>query len=163
RAVLAELGEVSLRNGRPEAAREALRALERNLPADERPWLQARLGRAADLLGERDEAIAAWLEASTAGALDEALLARFDTLLAQAGRERERAELLASRARRELDAGKPEVAAGIFAAAAALFERVNRPQQAQDAWEAVLEADRDGPYAPAALDALVDFAQRAEN
>lgn len=163
RAVLAELGEACLRNGRPEAAREALRALERNLPADERPWLQARLGRAADLLGERDEAIAAWLEASTAGALDEALLARFDTLLAQAGRERERAELLASRARRELDAGKPEVAAGIFAAAAALFERVNRPQQAQDAWEAVLEADRDGPYAPAALDALVDFAQRAEN
>ncbi|MGI5861161.1 MAG: tetratricopeptide repeat protein [Myxococcales bacterium] len=159
---LLDLGDLSLDLGRPAAAREAfeslLGALPRDAAAERVIDLKIRLAKACDALGEREAAIEAYATAMSARPGDDAIGDRLDALLAEAERPRERAAALLSRGKAKREARLAGAAAGHFSAAGEQLRALGELRAARAAFEASLDADPDGPAAPAALDALAEMA-----
>jgi tetratricopeptide (TPR) repeat protein len=159
--VLLELADLSLRCERPEHARRALEALLATLPRTTAPErladIRARLGRACELLGDREAAIAAYAQAFPLRRLDDALASRLEALYTEAGELRELAELWASRAQALMAAERPAEAAPLFLQSArTLLERGDKGP-ALLRLSSALEAQPSGPLAAEALDALAEL------
>ena len=159
--VLLELAELALRCERPEHARRALETLLSTLPRTTAPErladLRARLGRACELLGDREAAIAAYAQAFPLRRLDDVLAARLEDLYAEAGETRELAELWASRAQALLAAERAAEAAPLFLKSARTLLERGEKGPALLRLSAALDASPPGPLAAEALDALAEL------
>jgi tetratricopeptide (TPR) repeat protein len=160
-AVLLDLADLSLRCERPEHARRALETLLSTLPRTAAPEkladVRARLGRACEMLGDRDGAIAAYAQAFPLRRLDDALAARLESLYTEAGETQALAELWASRAQALMGADRAEEAAPLFLQSArALLERGERAA-ALLRLTAALEASPQGPLAAEVLESLAEL------
>jgi tetratricopeptide (TPR) repeat protein len=160
-AVLLDLADLSLRCERPEHARSALETLLASLPRTAAPErladIRARLGRACELLGDREGAIAAYAQAFPLRRLDDALAARLEALYTEAGETRELAELWGTRAQALAAAERTVEAAPLFLKSARLLlERGEKPG-ALLRLSAAIEADPQGPMAAEVLDLLAEL------
>ncbi|QSQ23007.1 flagellar hook-length control protein FliK [Pyxidicoccus parkwayensis] len=160
-AVLLDLADLSLRCERPEHARRALETLLSTLPRTAAPEkladVRARLGRACEMLGDREGAIAAYAQAFPLRRLDDALAARLETLYTEAGETQALAELWASRAQALMGADRAEEAAPLFLQSArALLERGEKAS-ALLRLTAALEASPQGPLAAEVLESLAEL------
>ncbi|HYH97269.1 flagellar hook-length control protein FliK [Hyalangium sp.] len=160
-AVLLDLADLSLRCERPEHARNALESLLSSLPRTAAPDrladIRARLGRACELLGDREGAIAAYAQAFPLRRLDDALAARLEALYTEVGETRELAELWGTRAQALVSAERTVEAAPLFLKSARqLLERGEKPG-ALLRLSAALDADPQGPMAGEVLDLLAEL------
>ncbi|MBZ4419259.1 flagellar hook-length control protein FliK [Myxococcus sp. RHSTA-1-4] len=160
-AVLLDLADLSLRCERPEHARRALEALLSTLPRTAAPEkladVRARLGRACEMLGDREGAIAAYAQAFPLRRLDDALAARLEALYTEAGETQALAELWANRAQALMGADRAEEAAPLFLQSArALLERGEKAS-ALLRLTAALEASPQGPLAAEVLESLAEL------
>ncbi|WP_164002222.1 flagellar hook-length control protein FliK [Pyxidicoccus caerfyrddinensis] len=160
-AVLLDLADLSLRCERPEHARRALETLLSTLPRTAAPEkladVRSRLGRACEMLGDRDGAIAAYAQAFPLRRLDDALAARLESLYTEAGETQALAELWASRAQALMGADRAEEAAPLFLQSArALLERGEKAA-ALLRLTAALEASPQGPLAAEVLESLAEL------
>ncbi|MDY7227401.1 flagellar hook-length control protein FliK [Hyalangium rubrum] len=160
-AVLLDLADLSLRCERPEHARRALETLLSSLPRTAAPErladIRARLGRACELLGDREGAVAAYAQAFPLRRLDDALAARLEALYTELGEGRELAELWGTRAQALLAADRPGEASPLFLKSARLLlERGEKPV-ALARLSSALEADPQGPMAGEVLDTLAEL------
>jgi tetratricopeptide (TPR) repeat protein len=160
-AVLLDLADLSLRCERPEHARRALETLLSTLPRTAAPEkladVRARLGRACEMLGDREGAIAAYAQAFPLRRLDDALAARLEALYTEAGETQALAELWATRAQALMGADRAEEAAPLFLQSArALLERGEKAS-ALLRLTASLEASPQGPLAAEVLESLAEL------
>ncbi|MCY1019872.1 flagellar hook-length control protein FliK [Pyxidicoccus sp. MSG2] len=160
-AVLLDLADLSLRCERPEHARRALETLLSTLPRTAAPEkladVRSRLGRACEMLGDRDGAIAAYAQAFPLRRLDDALAARLESLYTEAGETQALAELWASRAQALMGADRAEEATPLFLQSArALLERGEKAA-ALLRLTAALEASPQGPLAAEVLESLAEL------
>ena len=160
-AVLLDLADLSLRCERPEHARRALETLLATLPRTAAPEkladVRARLGRACEMLGDRDGAIAAYAQAFPLRRLDDALATRLEALYTEAGETQALAELWASRAQALMGADRAEEAAPLFLQSArALLDR-DEKAAALLRLTAALEASPQGPLAAEVLESLAEL------
>ncbi|GHG94093.1 flagellar hook-length control protein FliK [Comamonas sp. JC664] len=160
-AVLLDLADLSLRCERPEHARRALETLLSTLPRTAAPEkladVRSRLGRACEMLGDREGAIAAYAQAFPLRRLDDALSARLEALYTEAGESQALAELWASRAQALMGADRAEEAAPLFLQSArALLER-DEKAAALMRLTAALEASPEGPLAAEVLESLAEL------
>ncbi|NMO15257.1 flagellar hook-length control protein FliK [Pyxidicoccus fallax] len=160
-AVLLDLADLSLRCERPEHARKALETLLSMLPRTTAPEkladVRARLGRACEMLGDREGAIAAYAQAFPLRRLDDALAARLESLYTESGETQALAELWASRAQALMGADRAEEAAPLFLQSArALLERGEKAA-ALLRLTAALEASPQGPLAAEVLESLAEL------
>ncbi|MBZ4408850.1 flagellar hook-length control protein FliK [Myxococcus sp. XM-1-1-1] len=160
-AVLLDLADLSLRCDRPEHARRALESLLSTLPRTAAPEkladVRARLGRACEMLGDREGAIAAYAQALPLRRLDDALAARLEALYTEAGETQALAELWAGRAQALMGAERAEEAAPLFLQSArALLERGEK-SAALLRLSAALEASPEGPLAAEVLESLAEL------
>ncbi|QSQ12977.1 flagellar hook-length control protein FliK [Myxococcus landrumensis] len=160
-AVLLDLADLSLRCERPEHARKALESLLATLPRTAAPEkladVRARLGRACEMLGDREGAIAAYAQALPLRRLDDALAARLESLYTEAGETQALAELWAGRAQALMGAERAEEAAPLFLQSArALLERGEK-SAALLRLSAALEASPQGPLAAEVLESLAEL------
>lgn len=160
-AVLLDLADLSLRCERPEHARAALETLLASLPRTAAPErladIRARLGRACELLGDREGAIAAYAQSFPLRRLDDALAARLEALYTEVGETRELAELWGTRAQALVAAERTVEAAPLFLKSARLLlERGEKPG-ALLRLSAAIEADPQGPMAGEVLDLLAEL------
>ncbi|REG26782.1 lipopolysaccharide biosynthesis regulator YciM [Archangium gephyra] len=160
-AVLLELAELSLRCERPEHARRALESLLSSLPRTTAPErladVRSRLGRACELMGDREAAIAAYAQAFPLRRLDDALASRLEALYTEAGETRELAELWASRAQALVAAERAAEAAPLFLQSARVLLERGEKGPALLRLSAALDASPSGPLAAEALDALAEL------
>jgi tetratricopeptide (TPR) repeat protein len=160
-AVLLELAELSLRCERPEHARRALESLLSTLPRTTAPErladVRSRLGRACELMGDREAAIAAYAQAFPLRRLDDALASRLEALYTEAGETRELAELWASRAQALVAAERAAEAAPLFLQSARVLLERGEKGPALLRLSAALDASPSGPLAAEALDALAEL------
>ncbi|MBU8895496.1 flagellar hook-length control protein FliK [Corallococcus sp. M34] len=160
-AVLLDLADLSLRCERPEHARRALEGLLAMLPRTAAPEkladVRSRLGRACEMLGDREGAIAAYAQAFPLRRLDDALAGRLEALYTEAGEAQALAELWATRAQALVGADRAEEAAPLYLQSArALLERAERPA-ALLRLTAALEASPKGPLAAEVLELLAEL------
>ncbi|RKG62325.1 flagellar hook-length control protein FliK [Corallococcus sp. AB011P] len=160
-AVLLDLADLSLRCERPEHARRALESLLATLPRTAAPEkladVRARLGRACELLGDREGAIAAYAQAFPLRRLDDVLATRLEALYTEAGETQALAELWATRAQALAGADRAEEAAPLFLQSArALLERGEKAAALMRLASA-LEASPEGPLAAEVLEALAEL------
>ncbi|TQF15354.1 flagellar hook-length control protein FliK [Myxococcus llanfairpwllgwyngyllgogerychwyrndrobwllllantysiliogogogochensis] len=160
-AVLLDLADLSLRCERPEHARRALESLLSTLPRTAAPEkladVRARLGRACEMLGDREGAIAAYAQALPLRRLDDTLAARLESLYTEAGETQALAELWAGRAQALMGADRAEEAAPLFLQSArALLERGEKAA-ALLRLTAALEASPQGPLAAEVLESLAEL------
>ncbi|MBF5042480.1 flagellar hook-length control protein FliK [Aggregicoccus sp. 17bor-14] len=163
--VLLELADLSLRCERAEHARRALESLLSSLPRSAAPErlaeVRAKLGRACELAGDRDAAIAAYAQAFPLRRLDDALAERLEALYTEAGAAQELSSLWAARAEALSAADRvPEAAPLYLRAARAQLARKDRAG-ATARLQAALAAHPEGPHAPDALDLLAQLALEA--
>lgn len=160
-AVLLELSELALRCERPEHARRALESLLSTLPRTTAPErladLRARLGRACELVGDREAAITAYAQAFPLRRLDDALAARLEDLYTEAGETRELAELWGSRAQALLAAERTAEAAPLFLKSARVLLERGEKGPALIRLSAALDASPSGPLAAETLDVLAEL------
>ena len=160
-AVLLELAELSLRCERPEHARRALESLLSSLPRTTAPErladIRSRLGRACELMGDGEAAIAAYAQAFPLRRLDDALASRLEALYTEAGETRELAELWASRAQALVAAERAAEAAPLFLQSARVLLERGEKGPALLRLSAALDASPSGPLAAEALDALAEL------
>lgn len=160
-AVLLDLADLSLRCERPEHARRALETLLATLPRTTAPDrladVRARLGRACEMLGDRDAAIAAYAQAFPLRRLDDTLAARLETLYTEVGETRELAELWALRAQALVAADRAQEAAPLFLKSARVLLERGEKSGALLRLNAALEANPDGLLAAEVLDTLAEL------
>ncbi|MFL5348692.1 MAG: flagellar hook-length control protein FliK [Hyalangium sp.] len=160
-AVLLELADLSLRCERPEHARSALESLLSSLPRTAAPErladIRARLGRACELLGDREGAVDAYAQAFPLRRLDDALAARLEALYSEMGETRELAELWGARAQALVGADRTMEAAPLFLKSARLLLDRGEKPAALLRLSAALEADPQGPMAAEVLDLLAEL------
>ncbi|WNG50593.1 flagellar hook-length control protein FliK [Archangium minus] len=160
-AVLLELADLSLRCERPEHARRALETLLSTLPRTTAPErladIRSRLGRACELAGDREAAIAAYAQAFPLRRLDDALASRLEALYTEAGETRELAELWASRAQALVAAERSTEAAPLFLQSARVLLERGEKGPALLRLSAALDANPSGPLAAETLDALAEL------
>ena len=160
-AVLLDLADLSLRCERPEHARSALETLLASLPRTAAPErladVRARLGRACELLGDREGAIAAYAQAFPLRRLDDALAARLEALYSEVGETRELAELWGTRAQALVAAERTVEAAPLFLKSARLLLQRGEKPAALLRLSAALEADPQGSMAGEVLDSLAEL------
>jgi tetratricopeptide (TPR) repeat protein len=160
-AVLLDLADLSLRCERPEHARRALEGLLSTLPRTAAPErladIRARLGRACELMGDREAAVAAYAQAFPLRRLDDALAGRLEVLYSELGETHELAELWGTRAQALVAADRSVEAAPLFLKSARLLlERGEKPV-ALLRLSAALDADPQGPMAGEVLDTLAEL------
>lgn len=160
---LLAFADLSLRTEHPAAARDAYRALVRQLPPTavdaERVSLYARLCEACEGAGDLAGAVDAARTALSIEPTDEAVGDRLDGLYAAFGRDKDRAELASARARAAGGAGLKAKAAALYATAGEMRKRLGDAPGAIRDLRAAVEAEPEGPAAAVALDLLADLAQ----
>jgi tetratricopeptide (TPR) repeat protein len=91
--VLLDLADLSVRCDRPQHARRALEDLLASLPANAAPErsadIRARLGRACDMLGDRDAARGHYAQAFALRKLDDELAASLERIYEEGGQTHE--------------------------------------------------------------------------
>ena len=157
-AVLMELAEISLRCERPEHARRALEdvlsALPRHASPERFAEVHARLGKACDMLGDRDAAASHYAQALPLRRLDDELTGRLEALYHELGRTAELSELWSTRAQALLAADRPEAAAPLLLKSARLLLDAGHREAAFHKLSSSLELSPHGPHAVEALDLL---------
>ncbi|AEI64797.1 flagellar hook-length control protein FliK [Corallococcus macrosporus] len=160
-AVLLDLADLSLRCERPEHARRALETLLSTLPRTAAPEkladVRSRLGRACEMLGDREGAIAAYAQAFPLRRLDDALAARLEALYTEAGEAQALAELWASRAQALMGADRAEEAAPLFLQSARALLARGENAAALMRLTAALEGSPEGPLAVEVLESLAEL------
>ncbi|ADO74908.1 flagellar hook-length control protein FliK [Stigmatella aurantiaca] len=160
-AVLLDLADLSLRCERPEHARRALESLLSSLPRTAAPErladIRARLGRACEMLGDREAAVAAYAQAFPLRRLDDVLAGRLEALYTELGETRELAELWATRAQALVSADRLAEASPLFLKSARhLLSRGEKPA-ALLRLSSALDADPQGPLATEVLELLAEL------
>lgn len=159
--VLSDLSEMALRAGRHRLARYASRALLSLLgetaPAPQRAALLDRQARAAEALGDLDEAGSA-LEEAWSLATDDSFAERLDLLLAQLRRDEARCQLARRRGSALTREGRSSLAARVLSDGAVLARSLGDVNAAQKDFANALSADPAGPFAAPALEALTELA-----
>jgi tetratricopeptide (TPR) repeat protein len=155
---LLELATVSLRLERPLNARRALEdvlaLLPKHAPPEKLAEVRARLGRACELLGDRDAAKENYALAFPLRRLDDELAGRLEALYSEDRSLRELTELWASRAQALLQAGRANDAAPLFFKAAQALLEAGDTQGAILRLNAALDAAPSGEKAAEALEAM---------
>ncbi|MGO8968489.1 MAG: flagellar hook-length control protein FliK [Myxococcaceae bacterium] len=166
-AVLLELAELSMRAERPEHARRALEdvlsALPPTAPKETRAEVQAKLGRACELLGDDAAAMALYAEALPLRPADDALAERLQALYQKASRSRELAELWAARAQQLLASGRSEAAVPLLLKSAKGLLSAGQRDSAHQKLYAAFELQPQGPLAAEVLEALAELELQAGN
>lgn len=155
---LLELATLSLRVERPLNARRALEDVLAMLPPHAPPEkvaeVRARLGRACELLGDKDAARENYAVAFPLRRLDDELALRLEILYADAHRPQELIELWASRAQALLQAGRSQDAAPLFFKSALAAIEAKDTAGALLRLNAALDASPTGAHAGDALEAM---------
>ncbi|MBL8955903.1 MAG: flagellar hook-length control protein FliK, partial [Myxococcaceae bacterium] len=158
---LLELANLSLRCERPLNARRALEDVLALLPKHAAPErlaeVRARLGRACDLLGDRDGARENYAMAFPLRRLDDELAGRLESLYEEAGMTPELTDLWASRAQALLQAGRGQDAAPLFFKSAQSLLRSGDTPGAVLRLSAALDAAPTGDRAAEALEAMAEL------
>ncbi|HVE81353.1 MAG TPA: flagellar hook-length control protein FliK, partial [Myxococcales bacterium] len=156
--ILIDLADLSIRCDRPDHARlaltELLGALPRNAAPERIAEVQARLGKACDLLGDREAAREHYGKAFPFRRLDDELATRLEALHHEAGDARALSALWADRAQALLGAGRPEAAAPLFLRSAQSLLELKDPAAALARLNAALEASPQGERAPEILELM---------
>jgi tetratricopeptide (TPR) repeat protein len=160
-AALVDLATLCLRLERAPAARraleEALALLPKHAPPERVADIRAKLGRACELVGDREGAVEAYAAAFPIRRLDDELAARLEALYLEGNELRALTDLWASRAQALLHAGRPLDAAPLF------FKSAKRLQETGDVGGAMLrltsalDAAPQGPLANEVLEAMADL------
>lgn len=155
---LMELANLSLRLERPANARRALEdvlaLLPRHAPPERLAEVRARLGRACELLGDKEGAREQYALAFPLRRLDDELAQRLEALYAEANQTRELSELWASRAQALLQAGRSHDAAPLFFKAAQQLLEAGDASGAMLRLAAALDASPSGAKAAEVLEAM---------
>jgi tetratricopeptide (TPR) repeat protein len=159
--VLLDLATLSLRCERPGAARKALEDVLALLPKHAAPErlaeVRARLGRACDLLGDKEAAKEQYALAFPLRRLDDELCGRLEALYEESGQQRELVEVWSTRAQALLQAGRPLEAAPFFFRAAQALLTQGDFASALLKLQAALDAAPQGDRAPDVLEAMADL------
>jgi tetratricopeptide (TPR) repeat protein len=158
---LLELATLSLRLERPANARraleDALALLPRHAPPEKLAEVRARLGRACELLGDKESAREQYAQAFPLRRLDDELAGRLEALYGDAGLDRELTDLWASRAQALLQAGRAGDAAPLFFKAAQKSLEVGDRSGAMLRLTAALDAAPQGERAAQVLEAMASL------
>jgi len=158
---LLELANLSLRCERPLNARRALEDVLALLPKHAAPErlaeVRARLGRACDLLGDKDGARENYGMAFPLRRLDDELAGRLEQLYEEGGNVPELTDLWASRAQALLQAGRGGDAAPLFFKSAQALLRAGDTPGAVLRLSAALDAAPTGERAAEALEAMAEL------
>jgi len=165
--ILIDLADLSIRCDRPDHARAALTellgALPRNAPPERVAEVEARLGKACDVLGDREAARQHYAKAFPYRRLDDDLAARLEALHREVGDHRALAELWADRAKAFADAGRPDAAAPLYFQSAQALMELKESAAALARLNAALEASPEGERAPEILELMSATALEAGN
>lgn len=160
-SILLDLADLSMRCERPANARRALEDLLLAQPAHVSPErladIRARLGKACDLLGDKEAAKEHYARAFPLRKLDHELGHRLEALYEQAGQAREVAELWATRAQALLQAQRGEEAAPLFLRSARALLRSGEKPGAVLRFQAALDAAPAGSEAAEILRELCEL------
>ncbi len=158
---LLELANLSLRCERPLNARRALEDVLAILPKHAAPErlaeVRARLGRACDLLGDKDGARENYALAFPLRRLDDELSGRLEALYEEAGARVELTDLWAARAQALLQAGRGHDAAPLFFKSAQSLLRSGDTAGAVLRLSAALDAAPTGDRAAETLEAMAEL------
>jgi tetratricopeptide (TPR) repeat protein len=158
---LLELANLSLRCERPLNARRALEDVLALLPKHASPErlaeVRARLGRACDLLGDKDGARENYAMAFPLRRLDDELAGRLEQLYEEAAMVPELTDLWASRAQALLQAGRGQDAAPLFFKSAQSLLRAGDTAGAVLRLSAALDAAPQGERAAETLEAMAEL------
>ncbi len=158
---LLELANLSLRCERPLNARRALEDVLALLPKHAAPErlaeVRARLGRACDLLGDKDGARENYAMAFPLRRLDDELSQRLEQLYEEGGFTAELTDLWASRAQALLHAGRGQDAAPLFFRSAQALLRAGDTASAILRLSAALDAAPTGERAAETLEAMAEL------
>lgn len=158
---LLDLANLSLRCERPEHARRALEDLLVSLPKHAAPErvaeVRALLGRACELLGDREAALENYAFAFPLRRLDDELAGRLEALYESLGKSRELTDLWAARAQALLAASRPADAAPLFFKSARALRQHGDHAGAALRLNAALDAAPDGESAGDILDAMAEL------
>lgn len=158
---LLELANLSLRCERPLNARRALEDVLALLPKHAAPErlaeVRARLGRACDLLGDKDGARENYAMAFPLRRLDDELSQRLEQLYEEGGFTAELTDLWASRAQALLQAGRGQDAAPLFFRSAQSLLRAGDTASAILRLSAALDAAPTGERAAETLEAMAEL------
>ncbi|MBX7114119.1 MAG: flagellar hook-length control protein FliK [Myxococcaceae bacterium] len=158
---LTDLAALSLRCERPLNARKALEEVLAMLPRHAAPErvaeIRARLGKACDLLGDRDAARENYALAFPLRRLDDELAGRLESLYADGGFTRELTDLWASRAQALQQAGRHADAAPLFFKSAQALLKTGDTSGAILRLNAALEAAPHGEHAGETLEAMAEL------
>lgn len=156
--VLVDLAELSLRCDRPEHARRALEDALAQLPANAPPEkvadIRSRLGRAALAMGDKDAARDQYAQAFPFRRLDDDLALSLESLLSEAGQNRELAEVWAARAQAFLTTERAGLAAPLFFKSAKTLLSLGEKSSAVLRLSAALDAAPDGAEAGEILEIM---------
>ncbi|MCC6334970.1 MAG: flagellar hook-length control protein FliK, partial [Myxococcales bacterium] len=160
---LLELATLSLRLERPVNARRALEdvlaLLPKHAPPEKLAEVRARLGRACELLGDKEGAKENYALAFPLRRLDDDLAQRLEALYAEANQTRELSELWAARAQALLQAGRSHDAAPLFFKAAQRLMEAGDASGAMLRLTAALDASPSGAKAAEVLEAMAQLEQ----
>lgn len=160
---LLELANLSLRLERPTNARRALEdvlaLLPKHAPPEKLAEVRARLGRACELLGDKDGAKEQYALAFPLRRLDDELAQRLEALYAEGNQTRELSELWASRAQALMQAGRSHDAAPLFFKAAQRLLEAGDTSGAMLRLTAALDASPSGAKAAEVLEAMAQLEQ----
>lgn len=155
---LMELAGLSLRLERPTNARRALEdvlaLLPKHAPPERLAEVRARLGRACELLGDKEGAKEQYALAFPLRRLDDELAGRLEALYAEGNQTRELSELWAARAQALLQAGRSHDAAPLFFKAAQRLLEAGDVSGAMLRLTAALGASPSGAKAAEVLEAM---------
>jgi tetratricopeptide (TPR) repeat protein len=156
--VLLELGDLSLRCERPEHARKALEDVLGLLPRHASPErvaeVHARLGKACDLMGDKEGAAEHYAKALPLRRLDDELAGRLEALYQELGRTADLSELWTTRAQALLAADRPEAAAPLLLKSARHLLDAGQREAAVHKLSSALELSPRGPHAVETVDLL---------
>jgi len=160
-AVLLDLADLSVRCDRPQHARRALEDLLTSLPANAAPErvadIRARLGRACEMLGDRDAARAQYAQAFAARRLDDELAASLEAIYQEGGQTHELVDLWSARAEALIAADRSDRAAPLLLKAARALLRLGDKETGSLRLSAALKAAPQGPYAGEILESLAEL------
>lgn len=158
---LSDLAALSLRCERPLNARKALEEVLAMLPRHAAPErvaeIRSRLGKACDLLGDRDAARENYAMAFPLRRLDDELGSRLEALYVEGGFTRELTDLWASRAQALQQAGRHADAAPLFFKSAQALLKTGDTSGAILRLNAALEAAPHGEHAGETLEAMAEL------
>jgi tetratricopeptide (TPR) repeat protein len=159
-SLLVELGELCLRCDRLQQGRraleEALSLQPRSTGAERLAEIRARLGRACDLLGDRNAAIAHYQQAFAIRRLDADVARRLEALYEEAGAIDSLVDLWATRAESLAAAGRAAEAAPMLLKSARALLAAGKSTAAVQRLGSALEAAPLGPHAGEVLEAMAE-------